>query len=154
MKYEQEREKQLKLRQERMIKIITKITQEMNDDIRLRKKPRDICLKRLKLEKIGEKSLADISFDKIRIEDSQTDEKSVPAINERDCKIEDSTGLKLEKSRKNVENKEEEDIAEGKRESEKFVVKRSRSSTEQVFERDACFFAIPYIVTFEVNIVT
>ncbi|KAK1124218.1 hypothetical protein K0M31_006593 [Melipona bicolor] len=139
-----------------MIKIITKITQEMNNGIRLRKKPRDICLKRLKLD-TSQKSLAEISFEKIRSEESLTDEKSVPEINERNRKIEDSTvrDLKLEESRrKDVENKKEEDTAEGKRESEKFAVKGSNSSIEQVFERDTCFFAIPCIVTFEVNIVT
>ena len=154
MKYERERKKQLKLRQERMIKIITKITQEMNNDIRLRKKSRDIRLKRLKLEDVREKRLAEISSEKIRSEESQIVEESVPEINKKNRKIEDSTvkDLTLEESGKAVENKKENDIARGKRESERFVTKGSKSSVEQVFERDTCFFAIPCIVAFEVSI--
>lgn len=157
MKHERERKKQLRLRQERLIKIITKIAREMNNGIRLWKKPKDVCLKKTKLKEISGGSLSEIFFEKIQGEESLIAEKTVPEDNEKDRKVEDSE-LKLEEDKKDVEGKKD---AEAKKEGhpledegdfEKFVVKESKSSIEQVFEQDTCFFAIPSIVTFDVNI--
>lgn len=157
MKHERERKKQLRLRQERLIKIITKIAQEMNNGIRLWKKPKDVCLKKTKLKEISGGSSSEIFFEEIQGEESLIAEKTVPEDNEKDRKVEDSE-LKLEEDKKDVEAKKD---AEAKKEGhpledegdfEKFVVKESKSSIEQVFEQDTCFFAIPSIVTFDVNI--
>lgn len=159
MKHERERKKQLRLRQERLIKIITKIAQEMNNGIRLWKKPKDVCVKKTKLKEISEGSLLEILFEEIQGEESLITEKTVPEDSEKDRKVEDS-GLNLKEDKKDVEAKKD---AEAKKEGrtledeedfEKFLVKESKSSIEQVFEQDTCFFAIPSIVTFDVNILT
>lgn len=159
MKRERERKKQLRLRQERLIKIITKIAQEMNNGIRLWKKPKDVCVKKTKLKEISEGSLSEILFEEIQGEESLITEKTVPEDSEKDRKVEDS-GLNLKEDKKDVEAKKD---AEAKKEGrtledeedfEKFLVKESKSSIEQVFEQDTCFFAIPSIVTFDVNILT
>lgn len=159
MKHERERKKQLRLRQERSIKIIAKIAQEMNNGIRLWKKPKDVCLKETKLKEISEGSLSEIFFEEIQGEESLIAEKTVPEDSEKDRKVEDSE-LKLEEGKKDVEAKKD---AEAKKEGHtledegdfgKFVVKESKSSIEQVFEQDTCFFAIPSIVTFDVHILT
>ena len=151
MKHERERKKQLRLRQERLIKIITKIAREMNNGIRLWKKPKDVCLKKTKLKEISGGSLSEIFFEEIQGEESLIAEKTVPEDNEKDRKVEDSE-LKLEEGKKYVEAKKEGHPLEDEGDFEKFVVKESKSSIEQVFEQDTCFFAIPSIVTFDVNI--
>lgn len=153
MKHERDRKKQLRLRQERLIKIITKIAQEMNNGIRLWKKPKDVCVKKTKLKEISEGSLSEVLFEEIQGEESLITEKTVPEDNEKDRKVEDS-GLKLEEAKKDVEAKKEGRTLEDEEDFEKFLVKESKSSIEQVFEQDACFFAIPSIVTFDVNILT
>lgn len=153
MKHERERKKQLRLRQERLIKIITKIAQEMNNGIRLWKKPKDVCVKKTKLKEISEGSLSEIFFEEIQGEESLIAEKTVPEDSENDRKFEDS-GLKPEEDKKDVEAKKEGRTLEDEENFEKFLVKESKSSIEQVFEQDTCFFAIPSIVTFDVNILT
>lgn len=153
MKHERERKKQLRLRQERLIKIITKIAQEMNNGIRLWKKPKDVCVKKTKLKEISEESSSGIFFEEIQGEESLIAEKTVPEDNEKDRKIEDLE-LKLEKDKEDAEAKKEGRTLEDEENFEKFLVKESKSSTEQIFEQDTCFFAIPSIVTFDVNIPT
>lgn len=153
MKHERERKKQLRLRQERLIKIITKIAQEMNNGIRLWKKPKDVCVKKTKLKEISEESSSEIFFEEIQGEESLIAEKTVPEDNEKDRKIEDLE-LKLEKDKEDAEAKKEGRTLEDEENFEKFLVKESKSSIEQVFEQDTCFFAIPSIVTFDVNIPT
>lgn len=153
MKHERERKKQLRLRQERLIKIITKIAQEMNNGIRLWKKPKDVCVKKTKLKEISEESSSGIFFEEIQGEESLIAEKTVPEDNEKDRKIEDLE-LKLEKDKEDAEAKKEGRTLEDEENFEKFLVKESKSSIEQVFEQDTCFFAIPSIVTFDVNIPT
>ncbi|XP_076751574.1 uncharacterized protein LOC143423853 [Xylocopa sonorina] len=156
IKYEQEKKKQLKLRQQRMISIVKSVMQEMNNGTRWLKKSSDGRSKKIELE-ITEESLAEISLEKISNEKSATQKgtskystiimPNVPKLLRQDNDMTRSDLTSEETERITAENKyvvvEKEGIT-----SESIMLKESKSSIEQVFPEDTCFLAIPSIVTF------
>lgn len=150
MKSKKEKKKQEKLRKERKMEIIAKIFREMRDDI-FPRRPKYICSKRYKVKEIT--SVEKTSFEEIRSEEFAIVEKDenmpmmeeqVGEASERENKIEEEW---LEEDEKDDEAKVKGDEIILK----KIVLKKSvKTSKEQVFPIDTCFYATPSVVIFEV----
>ncbi|KOC68528.1 hypothetical protein WH47_06319 [Habropoda laboriosa] len=137
-KYEEERKERSKLRHERTIMIVKKIVREMDTGIRLPKKRK--YRKKFEVEEICEESFEEISFEEVHSQELPTMQESFQGSTSKFP--EEEQKVEKMKEEKEVEKKEEEFLSE-------VDLKKSRSSIEQVFPRDTCFFAIPSAVIFE-----
>ncbi|CAL7945540.1 unnamed protein product [Xylocopa violacea] len=146
IKCEQEKKKQLKLRQQRMIGIIKRVMQEMNNGTRSLKKPKGGPSKKIKFE-IAEQSLVEIfSTREEACKHSFKITPSVPKLTKHDNKI--HSEFKFERTGRITAEKKDTVLETEEITSESVMLKGSESSIEQVFPEDTCFFAIPSIVTF------
>lgn len=148
MKSKKEKKKQEKLREERKMEIIAKIFREMRDDI-FPRIPKYICSKSYKVKEIT--SVEKTSFEEIRSEEFAIVKKdeNISVMKEQ---VGEASENKIEKE--SLEEDEKDDEAKVKGDEiilKKIVLKQSvKTSKEQVFPIDTCFYATPSVVIFEV----